>query len=273
MAYKSWRSAFAARFPGEPDCASEARLWNLENDRRIRKRIGILKQKLGRQHGKLCSSGSAGSPDDDAAHVLDEVLEETRAKPVKWLRLLPVPSSAPPPPEVFTFVSAEELAKYHPDVFLDPESGQRTVQLPKPIKARPEGLGFVAATPFLWVTFEENGLRPPLDDPTAVRCELGLPHFRADEYVYRVPLTVRPGQDSFVPSAIDANAGPPWKPADPGAMRGVTRDLTTGEDRWPELLVETRDYLSVHPRVELVSPAGPAVKAQSVPVDYMVGRV
>ena len=53
----------------------------------------------------------------------------------------------------------------------------------------------------------------------------------------------------------------------------MTRDLTDGTPRWPELLVETKDCLHVtSPTGVLVSPSGTPTAIGPVTVDYMAGR-
>lgn len=268
MAYSAWRNDIAAGVSADPQRRREARLWNMEHDQRIVKGVGVLKRMLGHRH----TSSPTPNPGEAAEATLEGVFKRIFGHLRRWLRLLPARTSTPPPSDVWTYISAEELAKYHEDVFFDPDAGQRTARLLKPLKAKESATGFEPATDFLWVTFEENGRRPPTDDPTAVRREIGLPHFPENEHIYRAPLTVRSDQSSFIPTVIDARAGPAWQPAPPDADRGVTRDLTTGADRWPELLVDTSEYLALKPRIELVSPAGTADKARPVTIDYMAGR-
>jgi hypothetical protein len=99
---------------------------------------------------------------------------------------------------------------------------------------------------FIWVTFpDRSGNEVRADDPAVVVQELGLAHMSGDKEIYRFPLPPPPSGRFWIPSALDAGLYEAWmRPAlDHVEPWGITRDLTTGERRWPELLVETSEYL------------------------------
>ena len=105
--------------------------------------------------------------------------------------------------------------------------------------------------------------------------ELGLAHFREGEFVYRFAMTIATDQPRFIPTCFDAELFEAWAPPPPGfpEPHGMTRDLTDGRPRWPELLVEAKDCFHVNfPSGELVSPLGSAQKIGAAAVDYMAGR-
>jgi hypothetical protein len=207
---------------------------------------------------------------------MDDAIKETKPVASRWLGQLPVSLDAGVPPSVETYVHSNDIARYGGDIVVDPANPPGAIP-GFPLKSktrRPTGTREPVAR-FVWVTFEAEGASVSRNDPTAVTRELGLAHFPGDGYVYRIALAVAPNQPCYIPTALDAGLGAAWRPppTDSTDPWGLTRDLVDGRARWPELLVETADYLDAPPDGTLVSPQGESARRiDEMHVDYMIGR-
>jgi hypothetical protein len=201
--------------------------------------------------------------------ALDDAIQETQPVSSKWLGSLQVWADTPAPNEGVTHLSATMVVRYRVGTDFDPHDPPRTVQL-SPLKVR----GSTIDSRFIWVTFDVSGTGVSRHDPTVVKRELGLDHFDAADYIYRVPLPISVGQPCFIPTCLDAGLNPPWSPPPRSHSWpwGLTRNLEIGQLMWPELLVEARAYLHTRARGDLVSPPGSRVAIGSLNVDYMIGR-
>ncbi len=127
---------------------------------------------------------------------------------------------------------------------------------------------------FIWVTFADASGKGLSDqDPGEVVRELGLAHFDAEGNAYRFELPAPVSGTYFIPTALDAELYEAWQRPDSGHAHpwGLTRHLETGLPCWPELLVETKEYL--HDCVgELVTrPDGTTAVGPSKP-NFRIGR-
>ncbi|MGE0480540.1 MAG: hypothetical protein AB7Q17_08720 [Phycisphaerae bacterium] len=127
-------------------------------------------------------------------------------------------------------------------------------------------------TRWVWLTFDPGTTVP--DDPTEVVRTLGLAHFPAGEFLYRIPFDVR-ASAKFTPTALDARFYEAWAAPPAGYPQpwGLTRDIVDGELRFPELVVDVRALASQTPRATLVSPdrRNPQRIGPLTP-DFMVNR-
>ena len=153
--------------------------------------------------------------------------------------------------------------------FIDPSDPPRRIRLRRGPNS---DAGGGAVRRFVWVTFED-GRSPPTDDPTRLVRELGLAHYPAGAYIYRIPLD-RGNAHFFVPTCLDAGLYEAWEapPAGHGQPWGMTRDLVSGAPQRPELLTETVGHAAERPRCDLVSPPGVTVSVGQIVPDYRVGR-
>lgn len=269
MSYIDWRATFV--LVAEGDDKHFARLWNLEHEHRIDAILARFRERLA---GLFAESLNAGEGrEKGAVGALTGAVNGTFPIGSAWLGHLTCGSADRVPEVVVTFVPARKIAYELPGVFVNPDRPQREVKLPALLKARRAGSGMWDITPrFIWITFGEGGRAVSAEDPTAVKRELGLDHFRELDFVYRAELRLLRGGALFVPSCLDAGLGPAWMaPIAAGAPWGVTRDLTDGQPRWPELLVQTSEFL-VDVTAVLVSPPGTWVRIGPVGIDYRAAR-
>ena len=265
--YQQWRSDYHTAAGVDP--ALQAQLWNLENEHRVPKVRGSFKRKLGRLH--TLQLGTGASPADAAKESLQQGIRETKPVGNKWLGRLSSTAGNLLPHTLATHLSSGMVAKNRPEVYIDPKAPPRRVVL-NPIKSTIRGGARVSDGRFIWTTWATTGSHLP-DDAAAVKRELGLAHYPTGEHVYRCEIDFDHARHMvFVPTCFDAGLGPAWKPPPRGFTHswGLTRDLTTGDFRWPELLVETADHLGTTPVGHLVG--NPPAPIGHVAVDYMIGR-
>lgn len=271
MAYAQWEQDYLAA--AGPEQREKARVWNLEHETRVTKQRGSFKRLLGKQHAK---NRSAGQPPKEAANnAMVHAISTLESVSSKWLGLLPVTGDRSAiPPSAETYLSGFTVERFHSRTGFDRKHPPRTVRI-SPLKVRFAGGRGIVENRFIWVTFRAGGSALPQDDPTTVTRELGLTHFKPGDYVYRFSLSIVVDQDCYVPTCFDASLYEAWKPPPKRHNQpwGLTRDLTSGASMWPELLVQTADYETVHPTGELVSPKGsPPQTIGHVHVDFMIGR-
>ena len=268
MAYADWHKAFSTLvIPGSP--RDEARLWNLTHDNRINRHRGQFRRMIGRNFDEELRSGK---PDKDSAEAaLLSARETTEPVDSKWLGLLQADTQDDIPPDVVTFLASWQFTWANPGTPISADNPPRSITLQFPLKTDAGG----PYTRFIWVTFDTAAGALPRDDPTRAMRELGMGHWKKGDTVYCFELVIESDQVGFTPTCLDAGLGEAWKPPpeDSTAPWGFTRDLTDGQDRWPELLVESADYNSKGPPAgRLVSPAGKKEKVGSVVPDFMIGR-
>lgn len=272
MAYKAWRQAFVSQVAPH-DQRQQARLWNLDNERRINKHLGQFRRRLGDRFDWHLRTDIGPGP---AAHcALADALKELETVSSKWFGLLPVSATASVPTTVATYINSGKIRKRTATVFLSRGHPARRLRLRGPLKADLIAGGWAPGTRFIWLTFDAGSGLPSQTDPTLVKRELGLAHFPKGEFVYRFELTIEPTQTCYTPTCLDAGLYEAWKPPPQPWPHpwGLTRDLTDGQSRWPELLVETTDYRHItSPLGELVSPPGPAVPIGLLEEDFLIGR-
>jgi len=266
MTYSNWRQQFTPTVGGWPDL--QAQLWNLEHEKRIGRPRGAFKRRIGQLYKQHQAAGMA--PAAPAMSALNDAIGETRPPESKWLGKLEFSPGASIPGVVTTHLSSTRVAKYALGPF-DPRHPVSTVKL-SPIHTQNKGQGPKPLCRFIWITWAPSGGALPTT-PTDLKRELGLTHFRKGSYVYRCRLAVdRARHKVYVPTCLDASLSPAWKPPPSGFGEpwGVTRDLTTGDSKWPELLVQVGDFLAVQATAELVGSGRTAIG--DVAVDFMVGR-
>ena len=267
MAYQQWRNDYHTA--GGADPALRAQLWNLENEHRVPKVRGSFKRNLGRLH--TLQLGTGATPATAAVGALEQGIRETEPVGSKWLGRLASTAGSSLPQTVVTHLSSGTVARYHSRVVIDPKAPPRRVALDA-INSTIRGGARIPHRRFIWITWATTGLHLP-GNASSVKREFGLAHYRIGEYVYRCEIDfdyTRHGL--FVPTCLDAGLRAPWRPPPRGFAQswGLTRDLTSGELRWPELLVETADYLRTTPIGHLVG--NPPTPIGHVAVDYMIGR-
>lgn len=275
MSYRDWRAAFN-RHLGSSDPALSGQRWNLENEKRIPKKTPPFKRRIGKNYADLTA---AGVPSAEAVtQALEKTVEETWDVGSKWLGELRLTGSPRPPATVVTYQTGSKLRKRHKSkVFGSKRHPKRSATLHEPMGSKTSAGGtWVPTKRFHWITFSFGGNTPPTDDPTRVKRELGLDHFDGkDEIIYRFELTVRDDQDVWVPTCLDASLYEAWAPPPASATDpwGRTRELVDGQPRWPELLVEVKDYFTAtHIVGKLVSPPRTVATIGTLTVDFMVGR-
>ena len=268
MTYETWRAAHLARVGG--DSRHRARVWNLDHEERVAE-VSEFK------HAIATRWAEAGSPDDGSIEaILDASIGETRAVASKWLGLMAVAAGATRriPRRTYTHVSGEQAARYGSRAPIDPRRPFATVELPR-FKWRESRGGLELESRFIWVTWPIPGRRLPRD-PTVVKRELGLAHFDAGDCVYRIRVEVDASADTcFVPTCLDAGLYEAWAPPPAGHTDpwGLTRDLSSGDPTWPELLIEAATRRTAVPKGYLVrSSRGAPAAIGAVAVDFMVGR-
>ena len=76
-------------------------------------------------------------------------------------------------------------------------------------------------------------------------------------------------------TCLDAAIDEAWQPPPRGYTFpwGLTRDLTSGESRWPELLVDAKDHLGLRVRATRVGGAPSPARIGPLTEDYMIGRL
>lgn len=273
MTYMDWKHDFEPVAQGDPE--RYAQLWNLEHETRISKEVGLFKRRIGHLHQHR--QHASASPQQNAVVAFDEAIDETKPVNSKWLGCLETTNAPHLPNTVIT-----TIVKYrYKEEYVDPYQPMRDpFKLNRPLKteSRKGASGnWVPARRFIWVTFSTSDQAPLPQDATTVKREMGLdsPEYSPGVFIYRFELTIEPTQRCFSPTCLDAGLRPAWKPPPDGFTQpwGLTRDLTDGRARWPELLVETKDYLhQASPQGELVSPPGQVVPVSPIQIDYIVGR-
>jgi hypothetical protein len=98
---------------------------------------------------------------------------------------------------------------------------------------------------FIWVTFPDvYGRTVPSTPPAQAVRELGLGHMKDATAVYRLDFPHAAGTQAFIPTVLDAGINCVWQKPPAGTKEwGMTRDLADGSPKWPELVVETKDYM------------------------------
>ena len=272
MTYMDWKHNFEPVAQGNPE--RYAQLWNLEHETRISKELGLFKRRIGHLHQHR--QHASASAQQTAVVAFDEAIDETKPVNSKWLGCLETTNAPPIPKTVVTYQSLGSVRYGYRGAVHNPDRPSKSIRLKGPLKTRKDASGnWVPARRFIWVTFLTGEQGPLPQDPTTVKQEMGLNHFEEGNLIYRFELTIEPTQRCFIPTCLDAELRPAWKPPPDGFQQpwGLTRDLTDGRARWPELLVETKDYLyQGPPKGELVSPPNQAVRVGPVQIDYRVGR-
>lgn len=273
MRYKQWRDTFDGEIASS-DPSAQARLWNLEHEDRINAKRGQFKTLIAKLYGQQ-RTGSVSAA-QAASGALADAITETEPVESKWLGLQPVDDSGDLPSFVISYVRYSDIRKRNNGAYKGRGRPRPSETLHGPLKARKAIDGsWEVVTRFIWVTFASGGNEPPMEDPTAVKRELGLKHFKEDDHVYWFRLDIASSQNCYVPTCLDAGLYEAWKPPPKSFSQpwGLTRDLVDGQQRWPELLVETKDYFrDPSPVGELVSPPGNPVPIRRVDPDFMIGR-
>ena len=267
MVYQQWRSDYHTAAGVDP--ALQAQLWNLENEHRVPKVRGSFKRNLGRLH--TLQLGTGASPADAAKGALQQGIRETEPVGSKWLGRLPSTAGNSLPHTLATHWSSGTVARYHSRVVIDRKAPPRRVAL-DPINSKVNGGVRTPHGRFIWVTWATTGSHLP-GNATVVKRQFGLAHYPTGEYIYRCEIDFDYTRHGLsVPTCFDAGLGAAWRPPLRGFAHswGLTRDLTSGDLRWPELLVETADHLGSNPVGHLVG--NPPAPIGNVPVDYMIGR-
>ena len=259
MTYLKWKKSLALIVQNQPN--EYARLWNLEHETRINKKSVQFKRLIGRKYKSQRS----------AIDALNEAIEETKPINSKWLGSLKF--SGRLPNSVVTYMDSLTLSRYYSRTFFNPKSPRpsRSVTLSRPLMASLSGGKWVPAKRFIWITFDRNLPQ----DPTAVKREMGLDHYPQDYYIYKLDLALKPKQSTFIPTCLDAGLNSAWMPPPVNFPKqwGLTRNLTNGQRHWPELLVETQDYLHQSGlQGQLVSPPDKLVAINPMHIDYKIGR-
>jgi hypothetical protein len=273
MKYEDWRTPFLANSTPEDLAtrAREAQVWNLENENRAVKVRSQFKRHLAAIQGKHERAGkTAAEAAEDASH---QAIEELGQGDGKWLGALPCTPTDGVPTEVVTYLSLEDIiAERLSKTVVDTANPPTTIEI-HPANTREDVDGFREPfRRFVWITWAPNTTPLP-EDATQLRRELGLSHYSEGDRVYRCRLTVDQANSRlYTPTCFDAGLDPAWKPPPKGTSTpwGLTRDLSTGESRWPELLVETEDYLATAPVAYAVA-ADPVI-GHLDDADFMIGR-
>jgi len=81
---------------------------------------------------------------------------------------------------------------------------------------------------------------------TKARSALGLAHVPTGDFLYRTTVALRPLDHLRVPSLLDTDGEPPWRPVEAAEhpFSGWTRDLDTGGRGFPEVLKPDGQELS-----------------------------
>lgn len=237
MSYDQWRRDL------DPVAASNdrvrAQLWNLENETRIPAALSDFKTFIG-GHYTAAQAGAGGS----AADTLQAACDDCKPPDSRWLGRLPWSDSADVPAAVNTFITASDADRYKVEDFeRDRPPSEIHLQRFKGVRTSGTANAYRPWKRFIWVTWPTQGHPELPSDPTAIKRELGLAHFREAEFVYRVPLSRNGGQKLFVPTCLDAELYHAWSPPPANSPWGMTRDLTSGRLCWPELLAEAADFL------------------------------
>jgi hypothetical protein len=268
MTYSNWRQQFTTIAGGRSDL--QAQVWNLEHEDRIVRPRAAFKRRLGQLHRQHQAAGLA--PGDAALSALNDAIGETRPPESKWLGKVPLALAVAVPSEAVSHVRSVDVAKKLTKTQIDEMNPPRQVKL-HPLHTATTGGVTARARRFVWITWAPPGSALP-DDPTQVKCELGLAHYQEGTFVYRCPIAIdRARHRLFVPTCLDAGLYWAWSPPPPGlaVAWGLTRDMVTGAARWPELLVEGDDLASAPAVGELVGPGRTPIAHVDEP-DYMLGR-
>ncbi|MBI3892850.1 MAG: hypothetical protein HY303_15110 [Candidatus Wallbacteria bacterium] len=268
MTYSTWKSAYE-KHVASAGAKAEARLWNLENETRIDGECERFKDRLGELFVEESHKGLAET--EASAAALERAVQELRPGRHPSLGRLESADRTAIPASVETYLDTNEIGWRYPTAFFR----GRSVELPGPLKCLSSPGNWVRHRRFMWITFETGGTRVSRESPTAIKRELGLPHFKQGARIYRFELSLPPNRKRFIPTCLDAELYEAWQRPPKGSAShwGLTRDLTDGQTRWPELVVETDDYLGdTSPVGRLVSPASHEEAIQNVAEDYMIGR-
>lgn len=197
-----------------------------------------------------------------ATSFLDTVHPKLRPPSSTWLDLIESPLNWD---EGYTYLSFRDINNYLTDVPL-------TSPPPRIILTKPLKFNVMTSSPvkrFIWVT--DSSSLSMITGNDVVK-ELGLSHYRADDVIYRVKLSLS-GRKLFVPTALDAETGEAWSfPHDRDPLScGFTRHLENGALRCPELLTEVSSHVGEKLVADL---AGTLPEANVGPyaLDFLAGR-
>lgn len=278
MPYTDWRNAYLQ--VAEKDERAQARLWNLDHEDRIPNDLKRFQDQIGAAFDGQTAAGV--SSEEAATQALSQAIEATVPVGSQWLGLLPGGNGGNLGiTQLETHAHSMDIPRYRTLAYFDQADPPNEVTLQTPFKMKIESGRSVPARRFVWVTFAHEGRQVSRDDPTALVRELGLQHFvplpgsTASGFVYRFEMLLASNQPAWIPTALDAGLYEAWAPTPEGHAHrwGLTRDLTDGSPKWPELLVETKAYHDhrwvgklVPPRSPDPTPIGP------VTVKPMAGR-
>lgn len=269
MNYQTWRNAYIGVVGGNQ--TKLAHLSNLDREDRI-PRVADFKNGIA---ARWTAAGAHEDPSADTA--LQDGVEELKPLASGWLGLLPVAGVATTriPRRTYTHVSSEHVARFRSRTPIDPDRPPATADLaPLNWRRLPNG-DLELASRFIWVSWPP--VAGPLPrDPTRLKQELGLDHYATGQCVYRCRVDVNAANETcYIPTCLDARLYEAWARPPDGHTEpwGLTRDLCTGEPRWPEVLVEAAPRRDLRPTGYLVRPTRHAsAKIGPVVSDFMIGR-
>ena len=260
MTFDEWRRAFeqATRV----DDRYRAQLWNHDHETRIDATRDEFRGRIATHFDDGLLTGDAETA---ALAAWTAARNETGPADSKWLGTLPCDSREDVGSPICNFRSGVSLERYR--------TRAPSYSLVMTTSAEME-FRLNISRRFVWITWAPGSLDLP-DAPTLLKRELGLAHFGEHDCVYRWIVSIKPSQVMFVPTCLDANLSEAWRPPPPGHTSpwGLTRDLTTGESRWPELLLETKDYKDLTLKATRVGSATSPARIGPVTEDYMIGRL
>lgn len=197
-----------------------------------------------------------------AASFSDAALPKLRRPSSQWLGLIKSPLNWD---EGYTYLSFRDINNYLIDVPL-------TSPPPRIILTKSLKFNVITSSPvkrFIWVTDSSSLAMATGND---VVKDLGLPHYGADDVIYRVKLSLI-GRSLFVPTALDAEIGDAWcfpHGKEPFSC-GHTRHLENGALRCSELLTEVSSHVGENLVADLVGTL-PNANVGPYMLDFLVGR-
>ena len=264
MTFDQWRRAFEPTSRG--DDRRRAQLWNLDHETRIHATLDEFRDRI----AKHFNDGLLTHDRDAAASAgLAAARKDTEPADSTWLGALPRGPWEGVRGPIYNFRSWVSLERYRTRA---PSYGSAlTTSLPPPVTFE---FSLRVSGRFIWITWAPELLDLP-DDPTILKRELGLPHFGEHDCVYRWDVSIEQSQALFVPTCLDAALHEAWQPPPRGHASpwGLTRDLSSGESRWPELLVEAKDYVGLRVRETRLGARTTSERIGPVAEDYMIGRL